>query len=83
MIVPEGRSKLLTVLYCERTVWQAVVLQVVIWISQGLSQKLNSLIYQVILPQIQFYKLLFWRRAYDKNLHLGCTKLAEPVYPSL
>lgn len=56
MIALEGRSILLTALYCERTVWQVEVLQVVIWLAQGLAQKLNSLIYQVILPQIQFYK---------------------------
>lgn len=58
MIVLEGTSKLLTALYCERTIWQVWVLQVVIWRAQSLSQKLNSLISQVILPQIQFYKAL-------------------------
>lgn len=58
MIVLEGTSKLLTALYCEKTIWQVWVLQVVIWRAQSLSQKLNSLISQVILPQIQFYKAL-------------------------
>ena len=29
--------------------------------------------------RFSFIKLLFWRRTSDKNLHLGCTKLAEPV----
>ena len=33
--------------------------------------------------RFSFIKLLFWRRASDKNLYLGCTKLAEPVYSSL
>lgn len=81
MIALEGTSKLLTALCCERTVWQVRVLQVVIWMAQCLSQKLNSLISQVILPQIQFYKALvleenIWQKPTPRMHQAGRTSVA-------
>lgn len=63
----------------KRRCWSLLqVLQVAIWTTQGLTQKLHSLISQVILPQIQVCQAFVLEEGIWQVPTACCTKLAEP-----